>query len=398
MTSEIHLFLIWERGQPKKIDIIEDIQKYFQIIEIQNIKWDADNYARNLSRFYGTNLRFNSLKAEECGTGIFTVIIVRDNAPLYEKRRTSAGVQKVNARVFDGKELYRRWTGGGHKIHATNNPDETRKDVLLLTGKFYQDYLNATEIWDNQLPEDVIERNLLGSIQWNSLSELFEVLNETTKYVVLRNFDGFPERYYTNEHGDIDLLVDDLQNAKYICNAIAVFREQYRVHFKININGQTVRFDLRSIGDGYYDEQWSKDILKRRQCKNGFYIPSDEDYKFGLLYHALIHKDVIAKDYIAKFYQFGIQEKNYFEELNIFMRAHHYQFIEPNDFSVYFNAKRIGCSISNKRKWFKITFLLQRIKGRILRSCWKAYKTEKTKVLVAVKKILKPIYRKIFRA
>ena len=116
-------------------------------------------------------------------------------------------------------------------------------------------------------------------------------MNETLPYVVLRNFEKLPNEYISNEHGDIDLLVKDLNQTIYKTNAIKVHKDANRVHYKINIAGKYVYFDFRCVGDNYYDENWQINILKNRiKSAGGFYIPSNEDHFYSLIYHALIHK------------------------------------------------------------------------------------------------------------
>ena len=69
-------------------------------------------------------------------------------------------------------------------------------------------------------------RDLTGTDSWDSLQELFYVMNATVDYVVLRNFECLPEAYTLRGHGDIDLLVHDYDEAVRITCAKRVFNRR----------------------------------------------------------------------------------------------------------------------------------------------------------------------------
>ena len=57
-------------------------------------------------------------------------------------------------------------------------------------------------------------------------------------------------------------------------------------------------FDLRFVGDRYYDPEWAREILDRRVWNpGGFFTPSNEDYFESLAYHAVVHKNVFSRTY-----------------------------------------------------------------------------------------------------
>lgn len=370
MTCELHIFILWENVKSQREKILNDIKARFQVLEVNNIKWDDDNFSSNLTRFYGEKLPNKSHKELECGTGRFTLVVVLDQKPVYGIRKTSRGDESVNTEMFDAKALYREWTAGGHKVHATNNPDETRHDLLLLLGVTYDNYLKDKEFeikLNHSVNEKSTDLNLIGCIQWESLAQMFLVLNENVEYLVLRNFEGMPEHYYLEGHGDIDLLVRNKHETAYLLNATPVFSNEFRVHYKININNQTVRLDLRYVGDDYYSIEWQERLLKERKISNGFYIPSDEGLKFSLLYHALIHKKFITDDYKKKLNEIGVSQLNQFECLDQYMISNGFKFVEPKDSSVYFNTSRIGGGWSIKRKIYWITMRVRDLWKKILR-------------------------------
>jgi len=350
MNTELHLFIIWENALSEKERILRHIACDFKIVEIINIKWDKDNFSNNITRFYGEKLPPDSFKEIECGSGRFTLVTILDSRPKYDNRSTTKGTKEVNTRVFDAKTLFRKWTGGGHKIHSTNNLMETRRDLHLLLGKDYDNYLKEAQSNSKANPvERNLDRNLTGCIQWKSLSELFDTLNQTCSYLVLRNFQKMPDHFYLEQHGDIDLLVENKTDAAYLINATPVSKKKYRANFKVNINYQTIRFDIRSYGDNYYDRNWQQSMLQTRKLHNGFFIPSDDHYRFSLLYHALIHKRLPGQDYLEILNDLGFKSENLLNELLDFMSENNYDFIEPEDLSVFFNSKPVKAKKSTAR-------------------------------------------------
>ncbi len=358
MNKELHIFIIWQNAQYKKNEILKNISLKFKILEISNIKWDEDNFSNNITRFYGEKLPPGSFKELECGTGRFTIVVVLDTEPKYKRRKTSKGAKFVNAKMFDAKEMYRAWTGGGHKIHASNDTSEAKHDLVLLLGKTVDSRLWESDGDLSVIPEEKsMERNLTGCIQWESLEKLFQILNETSKYLVLRNYDGMPCEYYLEEHGDIDILVQDKKEVLHIINAVPMFNQSYRTHYKVNIDYKTVRFDVRFVGDDYYDKKWQKVMLDNRKLSNGFYIPSDEDYKYSFLYHALMHKDVIVNDYKRKIEALGFENGSEFNVLQEYLKEKGYEFTEPRDLSVFYNNKKyFNTSVRLERDlyWLKV--------------------------------------------
>ena len=257
MKSEKHIFLLWEKARELEFKIIKDLQENFKILKAYHIKWSDKNFSKNLSRFYGENLPQGCHKHLHVGDGEMSLYIVEDKNPIYKDRKTTKGFENVNINIFDKKQLYRNWTGGGHKIHASNNIKEAKSDIILLTGEFYDDIDN--NLW-NQKYTNV--NDLTGNDNWKSISEIFELLNNRIDYVVLRNFDCLPNNYYLDKHGDIDLLVKNIDEAVSLLNAVKVYKERYRVHYTVNINNQKIYFDFRYVDDNYYCKKWELNILK----------------------------------------------------------------------------------------------------------------------------------------
>ena len=354
--KELHLAIVWQRGRNKEQEIAKYISNQFELLEQYKINWNKDSFNKSLSSFYGANLPVNSKKEKHCGNGEFLLITFYDNKPKYGFVETSRGSEKVNLNVFALKSKCREITGGGHKIHTTNSPKETNHDLILLLGVNYQDYekliIENKNNHNNSI--NVIKntpKETIGSNGWDNLEQLFYVLNNTIDYVVLRNFENLPNQI--KDHEDIDFLVRDLNQIIYVTNASKIFDQKNRVHFKLKVADKDILADFRFVGDGYYDLNWQNDLLDNKiLLRNSYYVPSNEDYFYSLIYHVLIHKYFIVADYPLKL-------KNIYKKLSIydekkcnfddylilleqFLNKKNYIYTKPQDPSVYFDEQYIN--------------------------------------------------------
>ena len=348
---DIFLFIIWSSAKKQKEQIIEDIRKSFIVLKVIEVAWSVEQFPNNLSRFYGQKLPKNSFKERICGLDPFWLVIVEDKNPVYELRKTTRGIDElVNINMFDKKSIYRKWTAEAgekvhSKIHGTNSLEETRHDLALLLGLSIEDFLKN----EDSIP-DHWNHDIVGTNGWESLNQLFYILNNTCRYVVLRNFEGLPESFHVGSHEDIDILTDNYNEILHIAKATPVFKQNYRVQCLTKVDGKNVQFDFRYVGDGYYDKKWEKEILDNRIISNDVYIPDSDNYKYMILYHALIHKKFIASDYIERLNSmFGENNWN-LDTLTAFMNRNNYSYCEPVDLSVGFQHKKVDAVISSKRK------------------------------------------------
>lgn len=328
------MFIIWERGRYKETDILHDIKSHFQIVKCYDILWSDECVSDNFTRFYGTNLPKGSDKEKECGTGRFLLVIAYDENPQYEIRHTSKGDAVVNVNMFDAKSKYRSWTGGGHKIHATNSPKETNHDLTLLLG------INVADFIKNE-PTSIIEsieRDIVGAKGWKSLSELFYVLNNTVNYVVLRGKNELLYNQFSDEHRDVDLLIDDYENTKYVINGISCCSKT-RPHEKVTIANYDYFLDLWPVQKRYFDPLWCQEMLSTKVLTNGYYFLDEKNEFYTLLYHCLIYKNKIANDYKQRIIELqkklSVNESDLYKALVGFLKQNSYEvFYAPLDASI----------------------------------------------------------------
>lgn len=294
-----HIFIIWNKSLYKKSEIINDIKSKFEIRQIFEISWSQDLFLDNLRRFYGATLPNPKQKLQDCGIGPFLIILVLDHNSTY--RENGTGIQKklVNSNVFDSKMTYRKWLGVDFAVHGSNTQQETNHDLSLLFGKSLSEIIEELpSTYDNKTTK--ISRDLVGSNGWSSLEELFRILNNSTNYVVLRNFQDLLNIQKLDTIKDIDILTDDFWQISYIVNKKLRKKGESGPSSYVIVGNKKIKFDFKNLGDDYYDKRWEEDILqKRRLYKNTFYIPDEENLFYSLLYHMLIHKKSLHEKYLG---------------------------------------------------------------------------------------------------
>lgn len=357
MDSEIHLFIIWEKARNMSDRIIEDIKSKFTILKIYEITWSAENYNSNLIRFYRRDFSQISKKKVNSGTGPFLLVVVKDEIPSYGFRKSPKDLKYVNIKMCDSKNLFRDWTDWHFKVHGTYTQNEARNDLILLLGISPNDFLRENPFaWNGEITK--LKRDLVGANGWDSIEQLFYVLNNTCNYVVLRNYECLPKKYLIEGHGDIDILTDDHVHFAHISNAVKKnIRKKQRINYTIKIDNQETPFDLWDINTQYYCHEWSRNILNTKIfLPSNVYAPNTENYFFSLLYHALIHKNSpIEKGYIDKLVSLS-QQINFFEfekcladgnleylkmVINAYVISNGYKFTQPTARKTTINTKNI---------------------------------------------------------
>lgn len=199
--------------------------------------------------------------------------------------------------------------------------------------------------------------------EYTCFQEIIDVLNENNlSYLILRNYNNLLEKdMYMNGHGDVDMLVADSKVVKETLKA-----QEYPIHgddgthYFIVVNKEKVSLDLRHVGDGYYCTSWQKDMLDRRVKQNGFYVMSPEDYFYSLIYHAILQKPKLSKEYqhrltkMAAELNISIGEKmtssDFIKLLENYMRKNSYTYTFPTDIYVPLNKKLIDKKLLIKNK------------------------------------------------
>lgn len=390
LTKEIHTLIVWSKASQVVPDVEMMLKDKFNLLSQFEICWSKDKFLDNLKIFYShsqkhcSEVEYDNIlarKIEHCGDEPFTFFIYEDDNPFYDYRITSSGNRKVNTNVFDFKKELRQGLGGGHKIHASDNIFESNKDLTLLLGINIQDFLiQQLKIKQNKT---VLNQNCIGVDGYENIEQLFYVLNNSIKYCVLRNYECLPKEYTIEGHGDIDLLVEDLNYIKYLTLAKSYYPDlNYRVHYGINISNKLIPFDFRYVGDDYYDINWQNQILNNLDLYNSLVkVPNTINYFYTLLYHAYVQKKIVKADYferltrMSKALNIGYDTSFSLDKIKVvldkFMIRNNFEYTTPKDRTVYFNqfflnfnasrVKRFGKLISTQQARLDDTFLFTEV-------------------------------------
>ena len=367
-ADEVHLVVLWNRARSREADILADIRRRMTIIGCHEITWTPERVTDNFRRFYGIKLPNCEFKVEECGSGPFLLVVVEDRSPEYGYVETSRGHERVNLNLFGLKTLYREWTGGGHKVHTSNTPQEADHDLMLLLGVTGREYLAAKDAFPAHMTRDIS-----GSGGWKDAAELFHVLDNTVRYVVLRGIDENGSPDVDDGHGDIDLFTDAPQDLSLVLGGerhVGMFMfsgrktgNAFRGKQVVSVGGRELLFDIWDSNLRYYDLKWSRSMLEHRTHSGGCFRLDREDAYYELLYHCLFHKEYIAADYLPSlsrherdmgFEDLSDDEESpaytaRFDRLVDFMRTHCYSAMRPCDPTVMFNAHLLEVGDAKER-------------------------------------------------
>lgn len=188
--TELHLIVLWEKARVAEERILADIREKLELVTTGLLSWPGDA-ERCFGEFYGAKLPEAKGKVAECGSGTFRYVVVRDTNPRYAWEDTSRGLERVNETLFTLKNLYRSWTGGGHKVHTTNSPQEFARDIKLLTN-------HSAEEWEKGLVTGVVEvvcRDIIAEISAHGpFSNLMPIRLDAG-----RSPNVFKTRYFSGE-------------------------------------------------------------------------------------------------------------------------------------------------------------------------------------------------------
>lgn len=177
---------------------------------------------------------------------------------------------------------------------------------------------------------------------WKNFDEFISIANKNFTWLVLRNFEYLPNNFFGNDT-DVDILCEDVN---LFVKTMKLRKRSWGIGaYEVIINNQVVPFDVRFLGDGYYDKLWQYKMLKNRIYTSSN-VPrmNNEDYFYSLLYHSKIQKTKVKEEYKKIFYELSLilNIKNYeinsisndkfiSNLLNNFMKKNHFTYVNPLD-------------------------------------------------------------------
>lgn len=139
------------------------------------------------------------------------------------------------------------------------------------------------------------------SIQHNAIRKFLAFLNDNCEYVILRNWSELLDEDIISSHKDIDILTSNKDVFIEKTQAKPVYDNNHRNNYTVVFDGESIRVDIRYIGDGYFPAELERELLANKVLYNGmFYIPSSEPYFYSLAYHAVLQKRQLSEEYTEK--------------------------------------------------------------------------------------------------
>lgn len=296
MESEFFLLTGWVDSKPNLEKILHSIEELFTIVDCCEIKWSESCFENNIRRFYGKKARTVLSIKDLIIKRNFITIVFRDDYTDSDKLDTLSKIKKIETVTND----FSYDSFDESFIRVTTNKRETNRELTLLFGVNYDDYVSHNcGNWKGSV--SVLKRDLSGECYWESIKDFFYVLNNTIQYVLLRG-EEFINGVDIEEHGDVDLLVEDLDEAIRIINGFKVVYSS-PVRPKIFVNTESdgsFLFDLWLSKLQYHSPEWHKNMLATKVYTGLFYKLSLENEFYSLIYHCLIHKKNVASDYLLK--------------------------------------------------------------------------------------------------
>jgi hypothetical protein len=319
----------------------KDIGKQFEIRSVHFFEWTAKD--KNIERLNLSTLKYGGFIAE---TSRINVIIFSIN----KNKRNIA-----DEMLSKLKKLYNL------SVLLTSNKVEYDYISLLFFKNKERVLSQISYKWDQK--SKIVKSNLIGSEGWCSFEECFNFINLTNNWVVLRNSEYLPNEFFENDK-DVDLLCENIE--KFVKSINATKRHDGISCYYVKINNIDVEFDIRYLGDDYYDRAWEVSLLKNKIISHqGVPELKGDEALYSLLYHALIHKQQIKPKYLRLFMNYfnmpvvGDKESLSFllSKLNNYMEQHGYKVVYPLDsLCLYsFNYDNLDCVTSNNRYRYKLS-------------------------------------------
>jgi tRNA A-37 threonylcarbamoyl transferase component Bud32 len=305
-NSQLSTFIIWESGFPHLSKVLFEIGNEFDIKHVEKIVWPENETHLYLTKLYpNRDFEPDSYKVKEIGGNELIVVLALDSNPQIR--------DGVNQNTHSYKNKHR--IEGLNYLHASDDEKEALFNFSALTDKDEHDFLSFKnskgKTYVVKKDSDEIEIESIEFKEFSSIHDVFDRLNKYEKWLILRNWEGLPTSVTSNEHEDVDILVEDYYRACTLLNADPFFNESHRVHNLVKVGKGFVPFDIRFKGDHYYDEKWQESMINARIKKDDFYHLTKTDYFWSLLYHGVFHKRKIGKDYIDRLEKLGEKIKGF---------------------------------------------------------------------------------------
>jgi hypothetical protein len=278
MESGFGLFVIWPSGMSHADNILQDLARRFEILQIVEVHWSDHLVRRNYERFY-SDLDVAGVYHElNKGRGPFLAIPVRDNHLARDYRDTSRGRRLVSVNLVDTKHHFRDRLGN-IGVHCGENDWESERDLIMLLG-LRPCELGSTGRVTGLEPSSSLHRDVTGARGWTSMAEIFTTLNPVMPYIAVDAGRGTDESSPDRHPEPVQIVTSDLHMLHTLIDGRPIYGRPRPAggRFLVSIDGERVPVDLWPVDGGFIDAEWACACLESRILDDhGVYRAPPED-------------------------------------------------------------------------------------------------------------------------
>jgi hypothetical protein len=411
---QLGLFVLWEKARGEEDRILADLADRFDVLHVYDVHWTPSLVTQNYRRFY-SDVEFRGVAhVYKKGSGALLAVTVLDRNPRVEERMTARGVRIVNSRFLDAKLAYRAWTSET-AVHCGENEWENARDITMMLGEGQRAHRERSPgPWDGRVER--LDQDVAGARGWSSSGELFRILNEAERYVVLAPED--PRAALDAGAGTVELLAGPrtglTSTVPTILNAVPRFPALPEVggRCRVWVAGRSVSVTIRHVGDQLLDARWEADLIARRELDvGGWYRLSPTDAAEVRAYRALLHRTTLKGPTLAALaveaqaagaspwiLQALARPEDPRAPLVAFLEERGYALVRPLDLSVPFRHEALGVTRPGLRRTAERARLAARLAVRSFAAPLDAaYRRARDRVLLAAPWV-REVRRKVTRA
>lgn len=271
--ASTHICIIWgcqleDRGRIVKALKCLGVKLLTSTIYAIELDDDRETF---LKAFYHSSETSYSEKSKRIDASRFLSLEIQITSQL-GYHESSREIKIVDLESIKLKKILRKGCAPYDGIHISDSSDEALLQKKILQ-RCFKSSDQATKIFTG----------------YGCIDDLKEVINEGSKYVILRKPEEFTDH---SSAFDIDILTSSRKLFARLGMMSRKSKNLSRCLFEAKVGGKAVTFDIREPLDNYYPADWAFMMLEKREYHEEFnaYILSQTDQYYALAYHSFIHK------------------------------------------------------------------------------------------------------------
>ena len=333
ISNDLRTMVIWNKNNTKYIEKEISKSKHLSIIDKILVSKNCyeDIYKDRifwLDKFYNRPIDRNTSKLKN---DIICYIILSKKPTFKLCKMYFTGEHRfVDLNIFKFKMKIRKKRK--NIIHIADNFEEAKRNSF---------YLSRTK---NNFPYSYFVKS---QYQHKTIKSVFDKLNKEKKlkYVVLRD--------KKNSQDDIDILCNNFflfkraidgqsfkhKSLSFLSNTGDPLEDYgFKVSNFIKVKDREICVDIRSVGDGYFDNKWQLELIKNRIKYSNYFVSSKKNNLLSTIYHIVYHKgykdqkyDMYLKSNLRKNHINLDYLKNYIDK---YLKSKNYFITRPSDLTI----------------------------------------------------------------